>query len=95
MAALITAEAAKQRLRIDFDDEDEAVDSMLEEATDIVIGYIKKPGHAWTEATVPFRIKSAIFLVFGALFEGRTGEDEILTEPVRSLLHRDRDPALA
>ena len=95
MAALITATEAKQRLRIDFDDENTVVASMIEEATDIIINYIKKPNHGWTIETVPGRIRSAIYLVFGALYEGRTALDEILTDTVKALVHRDRDPALA
>lgn len=95
MAALVTVEDAKQRLRVDFYDEDTDVVSMTEEATDIVIGYIKKPDHVWTAETVPFRIKAAILLVLARLYEGRDGKEPILTEAVKALLHRDRDPALA
>lgn len=95
MPALVTTDEAKLRLRIDAPDEDSAIDSMLAEAEDIVIGYIKKPDHDWTDQTAPFRIKAAILLVFGGLYEGRGPETELLTEPVRTLLHRDRDPALA
>lgn len=95
MAALVTLDEVKNRLRIDFNDDDVDVLAMAEEATDIVIGYIKKPDHEWTENAVPFRIKAAILLVVSRLYESRDGEGEILTDAVKSLLHRDRDPALA
>ncbi len=95
MAALATINDAKQRLRVDFDDDNALITGLLEEATDIVVGYIKKPDHEWTAATVPFRIKAAILLVTGSLYENRDGGEAVLTESVRALLHRDRDPALA
>ncbi|MNU34504.1 Phage gp6-like head-tail connector protein [compost metagenome] len=95
MAALATISDAKQRLRIDFEDDNALITSLLEEATDIVVGYIKKPDHEWSATTVPFRIKSAILLVTGSLYENRDAGEAVLTESVRALLHRDRDPALA
>lgn len=95
MPALVTVEEVKARLRIDFPDEDDPVTSMAEEATDIVIGYIEKPDHGWTSDTAPPRIKAAIFLVIAQLYENRSGEVEILTDAVKGVLRRDRDPALA
>lgn len=92
MAALVTIEDAKARLQIDFDDKDADLESMVEEATDIVVGYIKQPDHEWTPETVPYRIKSAILLGVKSLFDG---DGEVLTDAVKSILHRDRDPALA
>lgn len=94
--ALITLDDAKARLEIDFADQDATAQQMLAEAEDIVLGYLKKPSdHGWTPETVPPRIRSAILLVFAGLFERRSGQDELLTKPVRDLLERDRDPALA
>lgn len=95
MAALVTLDEVKQRLRLDFDDEDSDVTAMAEEATDIVVGYIKQPDHEWTDETAPLRIKAAILLVVGRLYEDREGKEAVLTDAVRALLHRDRDPALA
>lgn len=95
MSALVTLADVKNRLRIDFDDDDVDAAAMAEEAADIVIGYIKKPDHDWTVDTVPFRIKAAILLVVGRLYEDRDGKEEVLTEAVKNLLARDRDPALA
>lgn len=95
MAALVTLDEVKNRLRIDFNDDDVDVLSMAEEATDIVIGYIKQPDHEWTLETVPFRIKAAILLVVSRLYEDRSGSEEVLTDAVKRILHRDRDPALA
>lgn len=95
MAALVTTEEAKKRLRIDFADDDALVGELVSEATDIIVDYLKKPDHDWTAETVPFRVKAAILLVTGSLYENRDAGEEVLTSSVRALIHRDRDPALA
>jgi uncharacterized phage protein (predicted DNA packaging) len=95
MAALVTTEEAKKRLRIDFADDDALVAELVSEATDIIVDYLKKPDHEWTAETVPFRVKAAILLVTGSLYENRDAGEEVLTSNVRALIHRDRDPALA
>lgn len=95
MVALATLDDAKARLRIDFVEDDATVEQMLSEATDIVIGYIKKPTHGWTTETVPDRIRSAILLTFGRLYEDREGAESVLNQTIKDLLWRDRDPALA
>lgn len=97
MVALVTLEEAKYRVRIDDSDSDEDVQAMIEQASDIVTNYLKRPDHGWTEASVPDRIKSAILLVIGRLYLDREGQLEggILSETVKALVHRDRDPAIA
>ena len=99
MAALVTIDQARRHLRLtesDMEDADVATDvaDKAEEATDIVIDYIKQPDHEWTTETVPWRVKAAILLVLGAIFHDREGGDPI-SDAVKSLLHRMRDPALA
>lgn len=99
MAALVTEDEARRHLRLtesNMDDADMAADVVMktEAATEIVIDYIKRPDHEWTDADAPFLIKAAIMLVLGALFDNREGGDPI-SEAVKSLLHRYRDPALA
>jgi hypothetical protein len=99
MAALVTLEEARVHLRLtedEFDDADIAatVTFQAEAASDIVIDYIKRPDHGWTDADAPALVKSAILLVLGALFDNREGGDPI-SEAVQSLLWRYRDPALA
>lgn len=99
MAALVTLEEARRHLRLtpsNMADADIAADvaDKSEAATDIVIGYIKQPDHEWTDADAPFRIKASILLVLGALMDNREGGDPI-SDAVKSLLWRDRDPALA
>lgn len=99
MAALVTAEEARIHLRLtdsDIGDADIAatVDLQREAATEIVIDYIKRPDHGWTDEDVPFLVKAAILLTLGAIFDNREGGDP-LSEAVKSLLRRYRDPALA
>lgn len=73
----------------------------IEQATDIVIDYLKVPDHAWTAENVPGQVSAAILLVIGALLDddkaelitGLSGGD--LKNPVVALLHRSRDPSMA
>ncbi|NNM75049.1 head-tail connector protein [Enterovirga aerilata] len=95
MVALISVSDAKQQLLIEHDEQDAFLAAKAEEATDIVIGYLKKPNHGWTEETAPPRVRSAILLVLGVLYRDREGQTNPLTDAVKALLWRDRDPALA
>lgn len=97
MVALVTIQDVRERLRIDAPDDDFDVQAMTEQATDIVIDYLKKPDHTWTLETAPARIKAAILLVVGRLYLDREGQLDggILSETVKALVHRDRDPAIA
>jgi hypothetical protein len=97
--ALITIEQAKQQLRIDFDDQNADLQMKMEQASEIVVDYLKKPDHGWTDATVPKTVQAAILLVLTALFDDRdgSGEGDYLAPdgPVARLLARHRDPAIA
>ncbi|AHE52631.1 head-tail connector protein [Sphingomonas sanxanigenens] len=93
MVALVTLAEAKAHLRVEDDDQDADIDLKRLAAGDIVIDYIKRPDHGWTEATAPFLIKSAVLLMLGELFANRETAD--LPPGARSILHRFRDPALA
>lgn len=97
MVALVELEDAKTRVRIDDSDSDEDVEAMIDQASDILIDYLKKPDHGWTAATAPPRIQAAVLLIVGRLYLDREGQLEggILSETVKALVHRDRDPAIA
>lgn len=100
MAALITTDAARRQLRLtqsDLDVADVALDVAEKaiEATGIVIDYLKRPEHGWTSDTVPQPVRSAILLVLTTVYEFRGGEVEPLSDAVKSLLSRMRDPTLA
>ncbi|WP_226576662.1 head-tail connector protein [Acuticoccus sediminis] len=92
MTALVTSEQVADRARIDPAHTSADLEYIADEATDIVIGYLKKPDHGWTIETVPPRIRTAIIMVAKALYDD---EETVLSDAVKSLLHRDRDPALA
>jgi hypothetical protein len=96
---LITLTQAKDQLRASgFSDDDSLILLMAEEASDIVVDYIKRPDHGWTDRTVPGHVRAAVLLVLGNLY-GQRGDNATDTNPisdaVASLLWRERDPALA
>jgi hypothetical protein len=97
--ALITKVQAKNHLHIDFDDRDADLDMKMQQAEEIVIDYLKRPDHGWTELTVPKTVQAAILLVLTALFDDRDGSgggDHLAPGgPVARLLSRYRDPAIA
>ena len=102
MAALVTINEAKRHLRVDFPDDDADIEFRMNAASEIVVDYIKRPDHGWTDATAPFLIKAAVLIVLENLYDYRGGEepayaqaDGYLTQPVTSILHRYRTPALA
>jgi hypothetical protein len=97
--ALITKEQAKNHLLIDYDDCDADLELKMVQAEEIVIDYLKKPDHGWTEVTVPKTVQAAVLLVLTALFDVRNGigDGDYLAPngPVARLLSRHRDPAIA
>lgn len=102
MVSLVSLADAKRHLYVDFDDHDFDIDLKIESATEIVIDYIKRPDHGWTEEDVPPLIRAAILLVLADLYEHRGDEepqpgpaDGYLDKTVTRILHRYRDPALA
>lgn len=101
MVALVTLDAAKAHLRIDDADQDVEVTERINDASDTVIDYIKRPAHGWTDETVPGNVRASVLLVLGALWGSRpgVGEDRVDIDPITpavvSLLMRMRDPALA
>lgn len=109
MAKLVTLDQAKRHLRIYHDDENIDVAEKAEQASDIIIDYIKRPDHGWTNAVdpstpsdAPSLIKAAVLLQLGYIWEYRGDEepefvqaDGYLPRAVTSILHRYRDPAYA
>lgn len=101
MVALATLKAAKDHLHIDGESDDDAVALKLSDASDIVIDYLKRPDHGWTDQTVPGQVRASVLLVLGTLWADREGSGEQATDrdpispAVVSLLRRMRDPAIA
>jgi hypothetical protein len=103
--ALITLDAAKRHLVIDHDELDDTLEEKVDEASGIVLDYLKRPDSEWqttagTPDEVPYVVQAATKLVLGALWENREGNDyALLPQPlsptVKNLLHRLRDPAIA
>lgn len=93
MISLISMEEAKSHLRLDDGDDEFDVATKSFTATAIIIDYIKKPDHGWTAETAPYVVKAAILLMLGQLFLDR--ENATITDPIKNLLHRSRDPAFA
>lgn len=103
--ALITYDAAKIHHHALGDEHDPDVQMKLEQATAIVINYLKRPNHGWTAATDPAEdyefaiVQAAILKVFSNLFGYRGDEEKPaggpLTEDVMRMLSMLRDPALA
>lgn len=92
---LVSLPDLKTRLGFDFDHDDPALTQILAEAQDHVLKYVEAADDAWTDQTVPARIKSAIIIVAARLYANRDDDAEILTPAVKSLLRRDRKPAVA
>jgi len=93
MASLISLADAKTDLRVTSTDDDNDVTLKMNMATEIVVDYIKRPDHGWDVDTSPYLIKAAIILVLRNLFDEENSDP--LTDGVKAILHRFRDPALA
>jgi hypothetical protein len=105
--ALVSMELAKSHLRIHPDDArfDLEVAQKMEQATALVITYLKRPDHGWTEQTSPiadleFALTQAAILEVLANLHNDHGDLATptpgpITDRVKSLLSMLRDPALA
>ena len=101
MAALVSLDRIKRHLYVDGSEHDADLADRAEEATAIVVDYLKTPNHGWTVETVPANVRAAVLLVAADLWERRGtgmkagGEETGLTATVKALLYRMRDPAMA
>lgn len=103
MSELVELAQAKARTRIDFADDDEDAQAILDEAEEHVVAYLKGGDDAdWTDNR---RVQAAILLVFGEIYEKREAADlgSLFAPPAPgspggscfNLLNQLRDPALA
>jgi hypothetical protein len=94
---LVDLTMAKRWLRVEHDSEDLLIQDLIDQASDVVTDYIKRPDHGWTAPTVPPHVRAAILHVLSRLYGDRGGELDggALPDHVRDLLRRDRDPAVA
>lgn len=85
---LVDLETAKGHLSMDDDYADDIIVSKIEQATAIVLDYLKVEEEP---SPVPKFVEAATLLVMEALFDG----GDPLSDVVVRLLHRYRDPAIA
>lgn len=96
---LVSIGEATRHLRIDnnaYDIED--VTLKVVAASGIVLNYLKDPlnEEGWDENTTPSDVKAAVLFVLGTLYRVREGDvADPLSQTVRDILHRYRDPAIA
>ena len=93
--ALITLADAKAHLRVDGSDDDADVQAKLNEASAIILDYLKwNTSPVMDDITAPDHVKAACKLVLGDLYAEREGGAPI-SPAVQALLVRSRDPAFA
>lgn len=92
--SLVSLDTLKFRGKIDYTEAQLAV--LLGDAEAIVIDYLKRPDHGWTESTVPGEVRSAIVRVAVLMLDQTTSDKPVqfIDEGVVALLERHRDPAL-
>lgn len=100
---LITLDQAKRQLRIIGTEHDAELEDVRARASDVVRDYLERDGGSETDLSVyidssgepvgvPGRIVQATCLVLGTLWYAREGEEDPISEAVKSLLNRDRLP---
>jgi hypothetical protein len=97
MAALVTLERAKSHLKIFVDDENDDVQDKIEQASDIIVDYLKTD-EVWTTEDAPKPVVTAVLLMLTHLYENR-GEDmradEAVWSAIRNVLAMRRAPTFA
>lgn len=88
MTQLVDVDTVKKHLRIEIDDDDERLQIMIDQASSILLDYLKLDE---PPDPLPFLIESAACLSVEALFDG----GDPLNDTIKALLHRKRDPELA
>lgn len=94
---LVDLQTAKEWLRVTHDDEDLLIQALADQASALVVNFIKRPEHGWTVHTLPPHVQSAVFHVLKRLYDDRDGELEggPLAPHIKDMLWRERDPAIA
>src|SRR5262245_20922833 len=101
--SLVTFDVAKRHLKVDHNDDDTEIEDILNRASGSLLDYLKKPSDYWQDtagapAGVPEAIRAGVLLMIGAMYENREGDvrdPDPLSQAVKDLVHRHRDPALA
>lgn len=95
---LVDLETTKRHLRRDDDDDDDRIVRTIRRASAIVLDFLKISDDSYSGtdgnlADVLLIVEQATLLVIENLYDHP--EQDPLSEAVRSILHRMRDPALA
>lgn len=101
--ALITVDQAKLHLRLDTDDHDDLLEEIVSDVSGIILDYLKLESTAYQTTAgepddVPAAVKAAVKLGVSAMFENPEqlpDGPQVLSQTVKDLLHRLRDPAMA
>lgn len=99
---LVTIDVAKEHLKPPGTVDDVRIGRLIEEASAIVLDYIKLESDAYQDTDgnpiddeLPPAVRSACLLVLGALYDNADGTKDILSPAVKALLRSRRDPTLA
>lgn len=103
MAALISLQQAKDHLRITDDTNDGDLSLKVDQASAVIVGrcgstaYWAPIAAAWTQATVPPEVQSAILVLLTHLHEHRGDDmtaDTVMWQAVDRLIALKKDPVL-
>ena len=94
---LVDLTTAKEWLRVNHDDEDLSIQLLADQASAMVVDFIKRPDHGWDVDTVPKHVQAAVFHVLKRLYDDPAGElaGGPMPDFVKDMLWRERDPAIA
>lgn len=93
----ISLSVVKSQLRVEHGDDDERIEWCIDKGVAIVLDYLKVSEDSFLVGSppaldVPFHIEAAIMLTIEAIYD-KAGDP--ITDAVKSLLARSRDPAVA
>lgn len=98
---IITFDETKRHLKVDHDEDDDEITEIAADASALILNYLKVPEDQWQDtnlqpASVPRPVRAAALKVAAALYENRDGSGTpALSQDVKDMVHRFRDPALA
>lgn len=98
---IITMEQVKVHLEMDHDLSDAKLEEIAQDASDTMLNYLKLPLDTWQDsagvpAGVPGPVRAATLKIAASLFENRDGSGTpALSQDVKDMVHRYRDPAFA
>jgi hypothetical protein len=99
--SIVTAQQVKEHLQMDHDLDDSKIAEIAQDASELMLNFLKKPFDHWQDtagepAGVPGAVKAATLKLATALYENRDGSGTpALSQDVKDMVHRYRDPALA